>query len=290
MERFKKEIFFWSLALLAGGLFYFRSDVLKIYRSFPEITESAPQIIGDLKKEISAPAPLRISVKKVSAVLTEPGVINWTNAQRKDNGNLPPLKENLILNAAAEAKLKDMFKNQYFEHVSPAGIGPGELVESAGYEYIASGENLALGNFDGDRDLVQAWMDSPGHRANILNMKYQEIGIAVGKGTFEGHETWLAVQEFGKPISACPSPDENLKTNIDAYENKLEKFRTNADALKNEIESSEPRTKEERKEYNQKVDEYNVMVRQINSLIDELKVMIANYNSQVQGFNACAAN
>ena len=128
MERFKKEIFFWSLALLAGGLFYFRSDVLNIYRSFPEITESAPQIIGDLKKEISAPAPLRISVKKVSAVLTRAGVMNWTNVQRKENGNLPPLKENLVLNAAAEAKLKDMFRNQYFEHESPLGIGPGELV------------------------------------------------------------------------------------------------------------------------------------------------------------------
>ena len=290
MSRLKKEIIFWAFAALAAGLFYFSSDILTIYKAFPEITESAPRIISDIKKEISAPAPLRIPVKKVSSVLTRPGVINWTNVQRKENGNLPLLKENFVLNTAAEAKLKDMFKNQYFEHVSPAGIGPGELVESAGYEYIASGENLALGNFDGDRDLVQAWMDSPGHRANILNMKYQEIGIAVGKGTFEGHETWLAIQEFGKPASACPSPDEILKTNIDAYENKLEKFRTNADALKNEIESSEPRTKEERKEYNQKVDEYNVMVRQINSLIDELKVMIANYNSQVQGFNACAAN
>ena len=290
MSRPKKEIIFWAFAALMAGLFYFRSDILTIYKAFPEITESAPRIISDIKKEISAPAPLRIPVKKISAVLTEPGVINWTNAQRKDNGNLPPLKENLILNAAAEAKLKDMFKNQYFEHVSPAGIGPGELVESAGYEYIASGENLVLGNFGGDRDLVQAWMDSPGHRANILNTKYQEIGVAVGKGTFEGHETWLAVQEFGKPTSACPSPDAELKLSIASYENKLDEFRSKANALKQEIESSDPKTKEERMEYNRKVDEYNALVRQINSLIDELKVMIANYNSQVQSFNACAAS
>src|SRR3989344_8368009 len=230
MERFKKEIFFWSLALLAGGLFYFRSDVLKIYRSFPEITESAPQIIGDLKKEISAPAPLRISVKKVSAVLTRAGVMNWTNVQRKENGNLPPLKENLVLNAAAEAKLKDMFRNQYFEHESPLGIGPGELVESAGYEYIASGENLALGNFDGDRDLVQAWMDSPGHRANILNTKYQEMGVAVGKGTYEGNTRWLAVQIFGKPLASCPQPSTALKA-------QTEEFESNLDALQQELTS-----------------------------------------------------
>ncbi|OGF82134.1 hypothetical protein A2924_00400 [Candidatus Giovannonibacteria bacterium RIFCSPLOWO2_01_FULL_44_16] len=290
MDRLKKEIFFWALVLLAGGLFYFRSDVLKIYRSFPQITESAPKIISDLKKEISAPAPLRTAVKPVSAVLTRAGVINWTNTQRKNNGGFLALKENLILDAAAEAKLKDMFKNQYFEHVSPSGIGPGELVESVGYDYIASGENLALGNFDGDRDLVQAWMDSPGHRANILNTKYQEMGVAVGKGIFEGHETWLAVQEFGKPISACPSPDETLKTSITSYENKLDDLRLKADALRQEIEASDPNTKEERRIYNQKVDEYNALVRQINSLIDELKVMISNYNSEVQSFSACAAS
>src|SRR3989344_5403829 len=290
MSRPKKEIIFWAFAALMAGLFYFRSDILTIYKAFPEITESAPRIISDIKKEISAPAPLRIPVKKVSAVLTRAGVMNWTNVQRKENGNLPPLKENLVLNAAAEAKLKDMFKNQYFEHVSPAGIGPGELVESAGYEYIASGENLALGNFDGDRDLVQAWMDSPGHRANILNIKYQEIGVAVGNGIFEGHETWLAVQEFGKPISACPSPNDSLKTSITSYENKLDELRVKADALKGELESSDPKTKEERRVYNQKVDEYNALIKQINMLIDELKGMISNYNSQVQGFNACAGS
>lgn len=290
MSGFKKGILFWGFLILAGSLFYFRSDILNIYRSLPEIAGSAPEIIEGLKKEISAPAPLRIPKKAVSAPLTKSGVINFTNTQRKENGGLPPLKENALLNKAAEAKLDDMFKGQYFEHISPAGIGPGELVESVGYEYIASGENLALGNFDGDRDLVQAWMDSPGHRANILNTKYQEIGVAVGKGVFEGHETWLAVQEFGKPISACPAPDEILKTNIAAYENKLDELRKKADALKAEIEASDPKTREERREYNGKVDDYNALVKQINSLIDELKSMISLYNSQVHGFNACAGN
>lgn len=288
MERNNKEIIFWVLLAAAAGFFYFRSDVLKFYRAFPEITDSAPKIIDDLKKEISAPAPLRTAIKPVASVLTRQGVITWTNAQRKENGGLAPLKENLLLNAAAEAKLKDMFKKQYFEHLSPSGVGPGELVESVGYEYIASGENLALGNFDGDRDLVQAWMDSPGHRANILSTKYLEIGVAVGKGMFEGHETWLAVQEFGKPLSACASPDDSLKANITAYENKLDELRAKANTLKEEIESSDPNTKEERRAYNQKVDEYNALVKQINALIDELKVMIAKYNSEVRDFNLCA--
>ena len=63
---------------------------------------------------------------------------------------------------------------------------------------------------------MTAWMNSPGHRANILNPHFQEIGVAVGKGMYEGHETWIAVQSFGMPLSACPASDANLKIKIDA--------------------------------------------------------------------------
>ena len=52
MSRPKKEIIFWAFAALMAGLFYFRSDILTIYKAFPEITESAPRIISDIKKEI----------------------------------------------------------------------------------------------------------------------------------------------------------------------------------------------------------------------------------------------
>src|SRR6185369_15716694 len=117
---------------------------------------------------------------------------------------LPALKENALLDKAAKKKLDDMFAQQYFEHINPQGKGPSDLAKSVGYDYIAIGENLALGNFKNDAELVQAWMDSPGHRANILNKQYTEIGVAVGQGTYEGKKTWLAVQEFGRPTSSCP--------------------------------------------------------------------------------------
>ena len=137
---------------------------------------------------------------------------------------MPALLENTKLDQSAELKAQDMLKNQYFAHTSPSGMAVGNLAEKVGYEFIAIGENLALGNFENDEALVQAWMDSPGHRANILNSRYQEIGVAVLKGVFEGRTTWLAVQHFGLPLSVCPSPQEGVKLTIDANQNKIDEI------------------------------------------------------------------
>src|SRR5262249_8345343 len=126
--------------------------------------------------------PLRGGDASANVTLTQAGVIKWTNIQRQENGALPALTVNAKLNESAQLKLKDMFAKQYFEHVSPSGVGPDGLANEVGYAYASIGENLALGNFADDRALVQAWMDSPGHRANILGKSYREIGVAVGKG------------------------------------------------------------------------------------------------------------
>ncbi|OGF62799.1 hypothetical protein A2662_02725 [Candidatus Giovannonibacteria bacterium RIFCSPHIGHO2_01_FULL_45_33] len=286
----KKILSISVLGAVFAVLFYFRADLLKVYKALPEISNNIPNIVNDIKKEISAPAPLRSSSTAPAVVLTKAGVIERTNIERQNNGGLPVLKENTKLNAAAQVKLKDMFAKQYFEHVSPLGIGPGDLVEAQGYDYILAGENLALGNFAGDKDLVTAWMNSPGHRANILNNRYREIGVAVGKGIYEGHETWLAVQEFGLSLSACPSPDKMLQTDIYGGEAGLNILKAEAENLKAELEANEPKTRKEFGEYNQKVDEYNSLVRQINSLIDEIKTMVIKYNAEVQAFNLCAGN
>jgi uncharacterized protein YkwD len=93
-----------------------------------------------------------------------------------------------------------MFENQYFAHESPTGEKVSDLAKKFGYDFLLIGENLAMGNFSSDEDLVLAWMESPGHRENILNEKYQEIGVAVKKGIFEGKEVWIAVQHFGLPF------------------------------------------------------------------------------------------
>lgn len=256
----------------------------KLSLSLPEVEQGINNITKEIEKQVSTPPPLQATEESEESFLTKEGVIEWTNAQRKNNG-LAPLKENLKLDLSAKIKAQDMFANQYFAHESPSGTGVSDLAENAGYDFIMIGENLALGNFENDEVLVQAWMDSPGHRANILNENYQEIGVSVIKGIYEGRTTWMAVQHFGMPVSACPQPDETLKAQIEENKIRADALQTELNILKNEIESARPRHKPD---YNEKIDEYNNLVSQYNTLIAETKNIVAEYNLQVNSFNNCA--
>lgn len=268
----------------AQGGSFLRPDIEQLR----QIAQNAADTVTDAAKNISTPPPLRATKESPTANLTRDGVLTWTNSARTENGGLHALTLNARLSAAAEAKIDDMFAKQYFEHDSPSGVGPGDLADAAGYLYISVGENLALGNFENDQVLVQAWMDSPGHRANIVG-NYDEIGIAVRRGTFEGRTTWLAVQEFGRPLSACPAPDPTLKAKLDAGELRLNALVAQADALHVELEASKkPRTREQADAYNEKVGRYNALAEEINALNQSLQQTAATYNSQAQAFNACA--
>jgi len=141
-------------------------------------------------------------------------IVEWTNFYRRQE-NLAPLAINEILTQAAQTKTEDMFANQYFEHISPSGQTPSQLVLNAGYNYKTTGENLALGDFKDEKDLVDAWYASPGHRANILNKDYTEIGVAANLGQFEDRaNTWISDQEFGRPAPNCLKPTQILTDTI----------------------------------------------------------------------------
>jgi len=137
------------------------------------------------------------------ADITKIGLFELANASREDLG-FQPLKENKALDQAAYLKAKDMLENNYFAHYSPGGITPWYWLERSGYSYAAAGENLAIGFLESEQ-VHDAWMDSPSHQKNILNPNYQEMGIAVLKGSFQGKDTSLVVQFFGKP-KAEPLP------------------------------------------------------------------------------------
>lgn len=122
-------------------------------------------------------------------------VVAQTNARRASEG-LPPLQFNSQLATAAMTKGQDMFAKQYWSHTSPAGVQPWAFIQDAGYNYTVAGENLAR-DFADTGSMMQAWMESPTHRANIVNAKYQEIGVAVINGELEGYDTTLVVQMFG---------------------------------------------------------------------------------------------
>jgi len=134
-----------------------------------------------------------------SSEITIQKVLSETNSERQKNG-LAPLSYNSFLSQSAEAKAKDMFANNYWAHNSPSGKTPWEFFKSVGYQYSVAGENLAKDFYDTE-GLLKAWMASPTHRANIINTKYQEIGIGVVNGVLDGMKTTLVVQHFGTPLS-----------------------------------------------------------------------------------------
>lgn len=287
------------LALAFG--FYFQADIVRWYSGAArQIHESTTEVeravveslVGTLREqvklEVSAPPPLRVpdKPKNVPAprlALSAGGTIGATNARRTEGG-LPPLQENALLAGAAAAKARDMLEQQYFDHISPSGAGPADLVRRTGYDFLAVGENLALGDFDDDTDLVQAWMDSPGHRANILSKKYAEIGAAVLKGVFEGREVWFAVQEFGLPASVCPEPDQPLKAKIEDAQTRIDMLAALLQEKRAELEELKARRDPD---YNRQAAEYNELVRQYNGLIEDTRALVASYNRNVLDFNTC---
>lgn len=128
-------------------------------------------------------------------------VIELTNSRRL-NANVEIVKENAQLSAAANAKLDDMFKNNYWAHVSPTGTEPWYFVTNAGYKYQHAGENLAR-DFSNANDVVSAWMASPTHKKNLLDSRYKDIGVAVKDGYINGVETTIVVQMFGATPNAA---------------------------------------------------------------------------------------
>lgn len=293
-----KRLSTFILIVLVLGLsaFYFKTgsfgflNEVKNYRDNPDKKEAFMEGISNLtdaiKKEISNPAPLIGLQNSLRAHLTHDGIISWTNAARKNTSSLPPLSSNKTLDAIARVRLNDMFQKQYFEHTSPQGIGATDIAKDVGYDYISIGENIALGNFEDDKALVDAWMNSPGHRANILNTRFTEIGVAAATGTYKGKETWIAVQIFGKP-NTCTYADASLKSKIESSTSVLNDGKLKIAKLSGELEAMKTNSNVNREEYNTKVEEYNTLAHELNSLSSTIKTMVGEYNKEVALFNAC---
>jgi len=130
-----------------------------------------------------------------ASAITSGKMLELTNESRNEAG-LGSLTINEKLVVAAKAKADDMFSKQYFEHNSPEGLTPWYWFNYAGYEYVYAAENLAI-DFVTAEGAHNALMKSTGHRDNILGRNYQEVGIAVVEGEFEGRDTMIIVEEFG---------------------------------------------------------------------------------------------
>lgn len=126
-------------------------------------------------------------------------VVDKTNAERTSLA-AQPLTRSPLLDEAAQLKAEDMAKNSYFSHYSPTGVSPWHWFEVVDYQYVHAGENLAV-HFTDSAAVVEAWMNSPSHRANIVNGAYTEIGVGTAKGTYQGFDTVFVVQLFGTPAA-----------------------------------------------------------------------------------------
>lgn len=130
-----------------------------------------------------------------TAPTAENAILAAMNRERSSRG-LSPLRINAQLSRAAGDRVNDMFAKRYFAHVAPDGLQPFVWATQRGYRYRIIGENLALG-FRGTA-VVDGWMRSPGHRENILQKRFDEVGIAVADGAPQrGYRGPLVVAMYG---------------------------------------------------------------------------------------------
>jgi len=139
-------------------------------------------------QQAEAPAKAPTTNESQSVSNFEQQVVDLTNAERTKAG-LKPLEIYAPLMKVAEAKSADMSKNNYFSHTSPTYGSPFDQIKAAGISYKSAGENIAQGQRT-PAEVVQAWMDSPGHRQNIMNANYTHIGV----GYVENGNYWT--QQF----------------------------------------------------------------------------------------------
>lgn len=154
----------------------------------PEPGRSGPG--GDVADPLPNEREVRVPSEE-SLTGYEQEVLKLTNAEREKAGLSPCAADDTSLNRSARAKAQDMATNNYFSHDSPTYGDPFAMMRSFGVKYQTAGENIAKGQ-PTPQEVVQAWMNSPGHRANILNGSYTHLGV--GYVANNGQPCWT--QQF----------------------------------------------------------------------------------------------
>lgn len=172
-------------AISLASLFVYLQLFILVFAGFYFIRIKAPHILGTVS-------------------FSAEQIVSLTNTKRGENG-LQALLPNSLLSKAAAAKAADMLANDYWAHNSPSGKTPWSFITAAGYRYVFAGENLAR-DFADSGSVVNAWMNSPSHRSNLLDKNFKEIGVAVADGKLGGREGTLVVQMFGAGVSQIPPP------------------------------------------------------------------------------------
>ncbi|WP_207670771.1 SafA/ExsA family spore coat assembly protein [Clostridium sp. AWRP] len=123
----------------------------------------------------------KISIPNIDVKTMENQVISLVNKARVNSG-LQPFKANWELSRVARYKSQDMASKGYFNHTSPTYGSPFTMMQNFGIKFTAAGENIAMGQRTA-QGVMNSWMNSPGHRANILNTSFNQIGVGLAKNS-----------------------------------------------------------------------------------------------------------
>jgi hypothetical protein len=179
-----------------------------------------------------------------------------------------------------------------------------------GYHYKIIAENIASGNFLNNQKVIDGWMQSPGHRQNILSPDTKEIGVAIERGQYQGANLWIAVQIFGlqsPPLSTkkrCTPPSQDLYTELESgktemtnLDNRLARFKQDLDQEISAIEADRRYVGNNGQggynlnvrvnSYNEKVTWYNDSLADLMAKRAILKSMAEDYNRRVQAYHDC---
>lgn len=142
-------------------------------------------------------------------------IFELTNNVRLASG-LSPFVIDPRLNNSAEAKTMDMATRAYFAHTSPDNVGLADLLAGVGYSYSVAGENLAIG-FSDPRYLVNAWIASPTHLANLVDKDYKDTGIGLSAGIYEGVPVVYVAQHYGVQKNSRQVPIISPVTEVESF-------------------------------------------------------------------------
>jgi len=232
-------------------------------------------------------------------ILSREAIVTLTNRERTSNG-LMDLAENDLLHSIAEERARDMLEKNYFAHISPTGEQASDVAQRIGYRYKIIAENIASGTFFTNQKIVNGWMQSPGHRKNILSPAIKEIGVSVMKGRMGGKETWVAVQIFGlqSPVVStklCTLPSQRLMHEIEIKKAELRGINERLDSLRKELDSEktiieldqmlDKKDSKKNHDLNVKIKTYNEKSRWHNESLAEIKAKEAVLNSMIEEYN-----
>lgn len=180
LQLLHKRRIYWFATLVIGLL------IIQLLAGFHYVTGKRPAVLG-YATNVSIGA-----------------LLDATNQSRASQG-LGPLVLHSKLSSGAQAKANHMIANNYWSHNAPDGTQPWYFFTNAGYKYTKAGENLAYG-FDTSGQIVDAWMNSPGHRVNVLG-SYVDVGFGIANGAnFQGAENTVIVAFYAVQNLPPPAP------------------------------------------------------------------------------------